>query len=67
MPLNITYKIQVFNNRSGYWFDLINFPGGQFNEASKELYKEYKKDNSRKLRLIQIKEELMDIVYPPKS
>jgi hypothetical protein len=67
MSLNIIYKVQLFNPTSGFWTDIQTFPDGQFNESSKELYRQYKQDNSYKYRLIQIKEELIDIVYPPGS
>lgn len=63
-PLSITYKIQFFEKISGFWLDLVTMPGEQYNEAVNELYKQFKLDNSRQYRLIQIKEELVDIIYP---
>jgi hypothetical protein len=63
-PLNITYKIQVFEKILGFWLDWVTLPGEQYNEAVNELYKQFKSDNSRQYRLIQVKEELIDIIYP---
>lgn len=63
-PLSIAYKVQVFEKISGFWLDLVTLPGEQYNEAVNKLYKQFKLDDSRQYRLIQVKEELIDIIYP---
>ena len=66
-PLKITYKTQYLNKISGFWEDLATHPGNFYDDACKFFYNQYKLDNSRQYRLIQIKEELIDSLYPPGS
>lgn len=68
MVLNAVFKIQYFNNKTGYWITISEFGRDDIRiSAQKELNKEYKLDNSRKYRLIKVTEELIDILYPPIS
>ena len=67
MPPNIIYQIKALNTKSGHWDTLFNFPNYQYNEAYKAFYNQYKKDNSRQYQFIQVKEELIDSLYPPNS
>ncbi len=67
MILQIIYKIQYFNPVSGEWVDVGNFPQTQYNEAFKFFHNQYKLNNTKKLRFIQIKDEQLDILFPPDS
>ena len=67
MYLKLAYKIQYLNTQSGFWEDISIFNGEMYDSAVRELYKQHKLDNSRQYRLIQIKEELIDSLYPPGS
>lgn len=68
MYLNTTYIIQKFDKKSGHWINLEKFTQDNYDGAVRGLYKKYNLSNSAdKLRLIQLKEELIDIVYPKKE
>jgi hypothetical protein len=67
MPLNIIYKVQFLNKTSGFWETLNNFPQEEYAQSITSLYNHYKFDNSRQYRLVQIKEELIDSLFPPGS
>jgi len=66
-PLKITYKIQFFDKSLGFWNTRYIVNGEQYDEATRLLYGEYKLDNSLQYRLVQVKEELVDSLYPPGS
>jgi hypothetical protein len=63
----ISYKIQSFNRKSGFWDTIFNFDENSYNEAYRRLYNEYKLDNSKEYRFLMVGEEVLDTLFPPGS
>ena len=67
MIINIIYKVQYLDIKSGFWTDIQIFPVESYHQAITKLYDEYKWDKSRQYRLTQVKEELIDSLFPSGS